>query len=55
MSPDEFERRVRAEPDLRLSPFYWNALLPETTGRALFYLFIWPVFRHVAPTTETPT
>lgn len=45
IQPDEFEHRVRSVPDLELSPFYWNWLLPETTGRALWHLFIVPALR----------
>lgn len=45
----EFERRVRTSPPLMLSPFYWNAMLPETTGLALLLLFILPTLRAAAP------
>ena len=41
----EFESRVASTPDLELSWIYWNALLPDTTGRAIWYLFIWPFVR----------
>ena len=47
MTFEEFEARVDATPDLELSWTYWNALLPETTGRALWDLFIWPAFRQM--------
>jgi hypothetical protein len=40
-----FEQRCRNTPDLALTWVYWNALLPETTGRALFWLFVWPALR----------
>lgn len=29
----EFERRVAAEPDLELSPYYWNWLVPLSAPR----------------------
>lgn len=45
MTFDEFERRVRNESDLEMGPFYWNWTLHEITGRALWYLFTWPVLR----------
>lgn len=41
----EFEARVGAEADLALSPFYWNATLHETTGRAIWCLFLGPALR----------
>jgi hypothetical protein len=45
---DDFERRVATEPDFELSWLYWNALLPETTGVALWFLFLWPQLRTVS-------
>lgn len=37
LTPEQFEHRVAAMPDLELSPFYWNNLLPETAP----YYFLW--------------
>lgn len=37
---DAFESRVLRAPDLVLSPSYWNHLVPEVTGRAIWVLFI---------------
>lgn len=48
MTFDDFEARVRAVPDLDLSWIYWNALLPETTGVALTYLFLLPALLKLA-------
>lgn len=42
----QFECRCAETPDLELSPFYWNQLLPETTGRAILFLFILPMLRN---------
>ena len=44
---DEFEARVSGTAQLELSWTYWNALLPDTTGRALWMLFIEPAFRQM--------
>jgi len=41
----DFTHRVAQVPDLSLSPNYWNNLLPATTGRALWLLFLWPQLR----------
>jgi hypothetical protein len=41
----QFERRCAETPDLELSPFYWNELLPMTTGVALLFQFILPMIR----------
>ena len=48
MTPDAFAARVRAVPDLDLSWTYWPVLIPEMTGRAVFWLFVWPALRGLA-------
>lgn len=53
VTPDAFERQVEETPDLELSWMYWNWILSETTGRAIWYLFIWPQFRDFRD-TEIP-
>ncbi len=44
LTAEAFEQRVTETTDLELSWTYWNWLLPNTTGLALWYLFILPAF-----------
>lgn len=52
LSFTEFEYRVTQVPDLQLSWTYWNALLPETTGVAIWYLFLYPSLLHYLTDTR---
>ncbi len=49
LTADAFAARVASVPDLVLSPLYWNAVLPSTTGYALWMLFICPALRAWRP------
>ncbi len=52
LTEDAFERRVQATPDLELSWVYWHGLLPLTTGRAIWALFLAPALREIAATND---
>ena len=50
LTEEAFRWRVQTTPDLELSWVYWHGLLPETTGRAIWALFLTPACREVAET-----
>lgn len=45
LTQKEFEARCNKHPDMELGWQYWNCLLPDTTGYALWLVFIKPELR----------